>query len=612
MKFVEKHFTKHHFLHAPHKWFLAFLLSPVHFLEVHYQKRYHLQFAHARKLFLFDMMLLASVLVIALTWILVLRYDPTVTKDIELSLSATSEKIKNGEEISYVFEYKNKSSEKLVENEIALNVPKGFIVLEAEPAEQYSRNTKTFVLPTLAPGAAGKVSLKGIYFGNANEKDIVAANFSYKQETRGVRENTMGTMLTTPRGSVLQTTISATPEIIENGKTKVHIEIKNTGEHALEKIKMVLSLPKGVIEETSQKILETHVWELSQKMEPGSSASLDFYFTPTNLEQKNEIIFSILPEIEMEKNVFVLDSPITHVWKVLTPNIRFDANFEKALDSVHAGEVVKTNFVLKNQGNIDLEDAVVTIPLLNFIDTKRLMELNRGKLDAKGFHVSSKFVASLLHIAPQSEINIPLQIPLKNFLEGKDVTIQMQANLEGVLKNIEGTFKATTHSPQIKVGTKLFVDASARYYTVDGDQLGRGPLPPRVGKQTKYGVIVRIHNTTSRVENISFSAVLPLFVQWTGRATASIGKEPIFETGSRQIKWNAVSLGAGETANLYVELGLTPEAGHVGLTPLLMRNISLNAVDTFTLLPVVASGKDVDASLAGDEMGRMKGVRVMP
>ena len=54
MKFFEEHLTIHHFFHAPHKWFLALLISPIHAAEMHYKRNYHLRFAHARKLFLFD------------------------------------------------------------------------------------------------------------------------------------------------------------------------------------------------------------------------------------------------------------------------------------------------------------------------------------------------------------------------------------------------------------------------------------------------------------------------------------------------------------------------------------------------------------------------------
>jgi hypothetical protein len=611
MKFVQKHFTKHHFLHAPHKWFLAFLLSPVHFCEVHYQKRYHLQFAHARKLFLFDMCLLASVFVIALTWISVLMYDPTVTKNIEISLSTTSEKIKNGEEIFYEVKYKNTSSEKLVESEIVLNLPKGFVFLEAKPREQFRETTKTFVLPALAPGAGGNVTVTGIYFGNANEKDVVAADFSYKQETRGVRENKMVTMFTTARGSILETTITSAPEVIENGKTKVLITLKNTGNVVLENVSQVISVPNGKIEESSEKLSEKNVWTLEKKMEPGSTATLNFSFTPTNLGEKKETHISVLPEIVLGNSMFVLDSPITHLWKVLTPNIRFGAGFDGGVSVVSPGEVLKTNIVIKNQGDIHLMNAVVTIPLSNFIDTKKLLELNRGTLDATGFHVSSKFVASLLDVAPLSEVKIPLEIPLKHSFEGKDVVMKVNASLEGVLKNVEGTFRSSAESEGVKVRTKLLVDASARYFTVDGDQLGRGPLPPRVGKQTKYGVIVRASNTTSRVENLSFSAVIPSYVQWTGRATASVGKEPVFDGDSRMVTWNALALGAGESVSLYVELGLTPVAGQIGTTPLLIRDIRLRADDTFTLMPVEAKARDVDVSIFGDEIGRVKGVRVI-
>src|SRR3990167_8605456 len=60
MKFYEEHATFHHFKHNPHKWFAAILISPLHHAEMRYKQTYHLRFAHAKKLFVFDMMLILS------------------------------------------------------------------------------------------------------------------------------------------------------------------------------------------------------------------------------------------------------------------------------------------------------------------------------------------------------------------------------------------------------------------------------------------------------------------------------------------------------------------------------------------------------------------------
>ncbi len=83
MQFFEKHFNKHHLLHSPHKWFLALLVSPIHTAEMHYKKRYHINFIHAKNLFVFDITLILSIVLLAIGSIFWFTYDPTVTKDVK-------------------------------------------------------------------------------------------------------------------------------------------------------------------------------------------------------------------------------------------------------------------------------------------------------------------------------------------------------------------------------------------------------------------------------------------------------------------------------------------------------------------------------------------------
>ena len=106
MKYVTEHLTKHHLIHAPHKWFLAFLCSPIHWLEIYYKKRYHLNFTHARKLFLFDMMLLSLIVVLIGSTIIWFNYDPTIDELVYVSIKPSQDKMISGDYVSFEINYK--------------------------------------------------------------------------------------------------------------------------------------------------------------------------------------------------------------------------------------------------------------------------------------------------------------------------------------------------------------------------------------------------------------------------------------------------------------------------------------------------------------------------
>ncbi len=609
MKFVTEHFTKHHLLHAPHRWFLALLLSPIHAAEVHYQKNYHLQFAHARKLFLFDMALLACIVVLIGSYAFIHFYDPTITKHITTSLSASADKIKNGEHIEYTFTYQNNSKQKLTEPTVSFTLPPGFVLDTTTPLELFDTRTKTFSLPPLPPGASGNITLGGYFFGNSDEKALVASHFSYRQDGKNILEEKVTPLFTIPRGSVLQTNIEAGENLVSGSTSEVTIQVKNTGTKPLTQVQFDLSLPKGEIQHTSIPLSGAKTWVLPAVLEPGSTTILTFDFKPETLETATTSLV-ITPHIQIADKTFVLDRKNEHVWNVVTPHIQFGAQLENTPLYVVPGKNLTVNFTLTNNGNIALNNAVITLPVGNTLDGKQLQALNRGTLDKTGFHISSKFIAGLTEIAPGATLNIPVEIPVKTNLEGTDVFWDIHPTLQGTLQNIEGTFTSTAFTPKIKIATRLSMDTSIRYYTLEGDQLGRGPLPPRVGKETKYAAIVRIGNTTSEVKNVRFTATLPSHIHWTGRRSSSQGKEPSFDATSNTVSWTTSALAPHSVATLFLELSLTPDASQVGTTPLVLKNIAVSGTDSFTEQNVSATFRDLDTSLPNDTIGKIKGVTV--
>lgn len=609
MKFVEQHLTKHHFLHAPHKWFLAILLSPIHAAELHYQKIYHLRFAHARKLFLFDMFLVLCIFGAAGSWIFVSLYDPTVVKQVEFSLNSPNEKIKNGDPITYTVSYANKSKENLIDGHITFEIPPGFIFENSSPAEIFSSSTKTFVLSKIPPGSKGTVSIAGIFYGNMNEKISTVAHFSYKQETRGVLEEKVTTLSMTPRGSSLLTTLTASDEIINQGTTEITVSVKNTGEKPLREIALLFDTPSGILVAKDGKMSEKK-FEIAGMIEPQDTRTFHFEFTPQGLAKDSETKIAVTPLIRIQNTSFLLDATVDHPWKVLTPEVNFGATIADASAYFLPEKNITANMSIKNNGNIALQNAVVSLNLPNFADAKLFSSLNHVTSDKTGFHITAKQNPSLAEIAPGGTVVLPLIIPIKNILSGNNIQFVLSPTLQATLKNTNSNFSENASTAPVKIGTKLTLDASVRYYTPEGDQLGRGPLPPRVGKETKYWALLRVSNSTSEVENVTLSAELPAYVQWTGRVSVTKGKEPSFNAATRLIEWNALSIAPGETAGIYAELSVTPTASQVGTTPILVKNISVSGKDTFIQESVNAKVNNVDVSLPGDAIARMKGVKV--
>ncbi len=611
MKFVQNHLTTHHLFHAPHKWFFAFLLSPIHAAELHYQNRYHLRFAHARKLFLFDMFLIACVFACAGLWAFISLYDPTVVKNIELTISASQEKIRNGDPISYTVSYKNRSNENLIDGKIVLDLPKGFVIEKTEPEQDFISQTKTFVLPHLSPGAGGQVRVSGTFFGNAEEKILLPVHFSYKQESRMRGEEKLATISLSPRGSILELNLSAPSEILDQSVTKASIQITNNGDRTLEKIGVVIQVPgtSKTISSTSNQI-QGNTWIVPESLSPGKTATIDFSFQAQGLAQETIAQISATPEIMIQGNTFILAQQSVQSAKVVVPQVDFTFTLENQSTFLLPGKIVNAGLQLTNRGNVGLTKVDISIPLQDMIDGRQIAGLNHGVVQGATFHINEKYHAGLTEIAPGATVSIPVKIPLKATLSGNNIVFSGNSTLSAQLKNISGTFSKTTQTGPYKIGTRLNVNASMRYYTAEGDQLGRGPLPPQVGKETKYGAIIYITNGTSVVENMRFSAQLPPFVTWSDRASASQGKEPTFDPTTREVRWSTLEVLPGQTISVFLQLGFTPNQSQIGTTPVLVTNISVNGTDMFINQPVSATSANLDASLPNDAIARVKGVKV--
>jgi hypothetical protein len=155
------------------------------------------------------------------------------------------------------------------------------------------------------------------------------------------------------------------------------------------------------------------------------------------------------------------------------------------------------------------------------------------------------------------------------------------------------------------MGTKIYVSGELRYFTDDGDQLGRGPLPPVVGKETKYWAIINIKNTSSEVAPIEFRARLTSKAIWTGKTSVSIGKEVRYDEKTRIVSWSAPKLSAHETAGIYLEIGYIPETA-AEKNIVLLEQIAASGTDQFIGNNVLGEAKPLNNSLFSDTWAKRK------
>ena len=163
----------------------------------------------------------------------------------------------------------------------------------------------------------------------------------------------------------------------------------------------------------------------------------------------------------------------------------------------------------------------------------------------------------------------------------------------------------------IPLATEVAVESAARYYTEEGDQLGRGPLPPMVNQTTKYWLMFRANNTNNDLRAAVFSATLPAGVEFTGKQSVTIGPTIAYNPANRDLSWNYRLLPANSQTGLYFEVAVKPNAAQIGQTLTLLKNIKFTATDDAVGKNFSFSQPDVTNVLPASDQGARSGAAVV-
>jgi len=156
------------------------------------------------------------------------------------------------------------------------------------------------------------------------------------------------------------------------------------------------------------------------------------------------------------------------------------------------------------------------------------------------------------------------------------------------------------------LSTGFSFQSSARYFGPSGDQLGIGPLPPKVGETTSYWIVWSIGPTDADLKDIGLSGDLGPNVRATGRYASVIPGD--FNAGS-SVSWSIPSLPATghDPVTFAFEVLFTPTASQRGTVPILVQKSTANAIEVRSGLDLRAVDGSEDANLIDDAQARGKG-----
>ena len=168
-------------------------------------------------------------------------------------------------------------------------------------------------------------------------------------------------------------------------------------------------------------------------------------------------------------------------------------------------------------------------------------------------------------------------------------------------------------SPKVgqKINTDLTLSSFARYYSPEGDQLGFGPLPPVVDKQTRYWIFISTESTYNNISDVAITATLPDNVKFTGKTSVTTGDNVAYDSDNRIISWKTQTVVAPSTFYPIIgcafEVELTPKSDQIGKYASLLQNIKVTGTDNFTGEKLSNSIDDITSYLQFDKTNTKSG-----
>lgn len=573
------------------------------FFRHHYHTRYHGIYRHAKQLFVFDIGLLTLAVLIFAAGLWFFFWKPGVANLIELSISLGGNRIKSGDEVRLTVDYTNHSKKLLTDVALSLRLPDGFVVDRTATPETVFSNNSTFTLSPLPPGGNGQATVTGHLWAIPQHDVNIIGTFSYKQEGSTEREQALtGFLLSLPE-SVLATHLTIATSTFPNTPLPFTYTIQNTGSATVENIQLDATGGTVTFDQTDAQTFSLAPQETKtltgRLVLPSKTTGAVFAVTPTVLANNHPIV----------------QTAAQTAINVITPQFNSQVQLSKPVAYLEPEQKIPVNVSWRSGSSYSLKkQRLILTPTLGVVDLKTTAQENNLKIEGDTLVADSSNRTALAGSKQGSGDTFQIILTLLPAFSVPDTinSFTLTPTFEGEDPSVPGQkFTEIGDAITIPLATDVNLKSEVRYYTTEGDQLGRGPLPPAVGETTKYWVFVKFTNTVNPLRDAAVSIVLPLGVEFTGRQSVTIGPELVYNPADETISWQYQLIPAESSTGLYFEVAVNPTPDQIGKNVTLIKQITLTATDDVVGKNFSLAGTPLTNALASNDRGANAGAAVV-
>ena len=531
-----------------------------------------------------------------------------------------------GQEVSYTLKLNNLASTNLGQTEITVNWPQDFVLTEASPSfDQSLESGGSWDIGELSGYQKRDFIIRGRLFGRQDESRSLNAALTYQPQNFSANFTSHASYDTKISGSLLDAEWIFPEQLVSGEEKSGQIKIKPTPEFAgaFSGALVVMEYPAGFNlisanpSTTPSERADSLVWRLDKL---ATEQTLDFKYQITGSQnEKKSLKLQLLglsatgqespAIIDWDKNIYLQRDPVSLGATINGSNAtQIGASWGQTLDIV---------IKYRNTGEQKLENSILEASFnnpgwLNWDTFKLKGDLSgiaTDEIERAGSLVFNGSQASLLKaLDVGKEGTLAFSIQLK---DTAPPSASLQSGLLLRAKMLIGDFTAQMPEITIKLNSQVNLDVDARYFSDDYNQIGSGPLPPRVDELTNYKIRVVVSNNGNPLKNARVVLKLGTLVGWNSQESQTQG-DLIYETATNSVIWEIGSVdAAADTLRAGFEISLKPTAEYVGNVLVLISSATLTASDSSTGQNLTASiPAKVNTNLKGDPLAAGKGIVV--
>ncbi len=527
------------------------------------------------------------------------------------------EEVRSGEEAFYTFRYENGGNAPIASLAAKLTLPSDFTLTSANPPPT-DAEALTWTLGSLSRGSDGAITLGGVFRSEVPSTQTIQALFTYRPGNFSSDFQDIATAKVDIEDSILDATLSGPEKALPGDEITYVVNVQNTSAQETTGVLVAAVPPEGFTITGADPAADetgTNAWTF-QTFAPGELRALTIKGRYTSSVEGEQTMRARVSYVDAQRNEY-LQTEAETMTDVFGGAVAFGlvVNGSSSEQTADPGDTLRLSIDYANDGNETVKGLAFALRLsgdasLLPIDWTRA---NLGGATRSGNTLTwdEEEIPAFADFSPSVSGVIDLALPILSDVSADGMsgalTLALSASLDQI-GAIESPRTIDASPVTVLVNSDFRSSAHAEYYTADGEPVGTGPLPPKVGETTTYRVVWRVANSFHALENVRMTTNLPPKVAWTGKSATEIGTIS-FDATTRIVTWSVPALPTSVPgAEATFEVAITPEESDVGAFYKLVNAIAVEATDTYTK-DQISNGIDIlTTELPDDEDAAGKGV----